>query len=91
MATLHMDTDRARTVLSGLIKTQNEISTILQTNTNNLAKFQTNWIGSSSDKFFTEYLEISNQMLQSNEKLKELSKFLEHEISEWESIASRLG
>lgn len=91
MTTLHMETDSARAVSNKMLSSVDSLQGILLSLTSDVSNLGSAWVGNSSTEFQSEFSSWSNSMKQMAENLEVLRTRLEVEISEWESMASKLA
>ncbi len=91
MATLHMETDIARSTQSNLMNTHGQLTGMLQSMTGAVNNLQPSWMGNSATEFFTTYDQWRSQMTSLLEQLSTLGSRLQSEITEWETMSSKLA
>ena len=91
MATLHMETDIARSTQSNLLNTHGQLTGMLQSMTGAVNNLQPSWMGNSATEFFTTYDQWRSQMTSLLEQLSTLGSRLQSEITEWETMSSKLA
>jgi len=91
MATLHMNTEELHNLSNFMHKTVDDIQTkILQLNSKTV-NAQAEWMGISATNYFSSFNQWTSKMGESLQELENLSNQLQQEISEWESMASKLS
>lgn len=91
MATLHMEVDIARSTQSNIMNTHGELTGMLQSMTGAVNNLQPSWLGNSASEFYSTYDQWRGQMSGLLDQLNTLGTRLQNEISEWESMASKLS
>ena len=91
MATLHMETDIARSTQSNLMNTHGQLTGMLQSMTGAVNNLQPSWMGNSATEFFTTYDQWRSQMTSLLEQLSTLGSRLQSEITEWDTMSSKLA
>ena len=92
MATLHMDTDVARSTQSAITNTKSQLDGLLQSMTSSVTgNLQPSWMGNSATEFYGNYDQWQSQMKNLLEQLQALGSRLQTEISEWEQMSSKLS
>ncbi len=91
MATLHMDTEVARSSQSAMSNTQQQLGSMLQSMTSTVNGLQSSWMGNSATEFYGTYDQWRTQMTSLLDQLATLSTRLQNEITEWESVSSKLN
>lgn len=91
MSTLHMEVESARGTQSNMANTQAQLQSQLQSMSSSVSGLQGQWMGNSATEFFGEYEQWKSTMTSLLEQLQTLSTRLTNEISEWESMASKLN
>lgn len=92
MATLHMDTDVARSTQSAIVNTKNQLDGLLQSMTSSVTgNLQSAWMGNSATEFYGTYDQWQSSMKNILEQLQNLGSRLQTEISEWESMSNKLA
>lgn len=92
MATLHMEVEAARSTQSNLSSTHDQLT---QTTASMTSAVQglvgSGWIGNSATEFMNEYEQWRSTMTQLLEQLSTLTTRLQNEITEWETMSSKLA
>jgi WXG100 family type VII secretion target len=91
MATLHMEVETARSTQNTMTNTHAQLTSMVQSMNNAVNGLQPAWLGNSATEFFGEYDQWRGTTTQLLEALNTLTTRLNSEISEWESMASRLA
>lgn len=91
MATLHMEVESARSTQSNMNNSQAQLSSLLQSMTASVNGLQPAWMGNSATEFFGEYEQWKSSMTSLLDNLQVLTTRLANEITEWESMASKLS
>jgi WXG100 family type VII secretion target len=91
MATLHMEVETARGTQNSMTNTQAQLTSMLQSMTSSVNGLQPAWLGNSATEFFGEYEQWKSSMTTLLENLQLLSTRLNSEITEWETMASKLA
>jgi len=91
MATLHMEVETARSTQSNMTNTHSQLMSMVQSMTSAVNGLQPAWMGNSATEFFGEYEQWKSSMTTMLENLQTLSTRLQSEITEWESMASKLA
>lgn len=91
MATLHMETETARSTQTTLTNTHQQLTSMLQSMTSSVNSLQPAWVGNSATEFYGTYDQWRSQMNTLLDQLSALSTRLQNEITEWESMASKLA
>ncbi|PIV26105.1 MAG: hypothetical protein COS37_08120 [Anaerolineae bacterium CG03_land_8_20_14_0_80_58_20] len=91
MATLHMEVETARGTQNSMTNTQAQLTSMLQSMTSSVNGLQPAWLGNSATEFFGEYEQWKSSMTTLLENLQLLGTRLNSEITEWESMASKLA
>jgi len=91
MATLHMETDTARSTQSNMTNTQQQLTSMLQSMTSAVNGLQPAWMGNSATEFYGVYDQWRTQMNSLLDQLQQLSSRLQTEITEWESMSQKLS
>ena len=91
MTTLHMEVETARSTQSTMTNTQSQLMSLLQSMTSSVNGLQPAWLGNSATEFFGEYETFKSTLTTQLENLQVLSTRLANEITEWESMASKLA
>lgn len=91
MATLHMEVETARSTQNSMNNTQAQLTSMLQSMTSSVNGLQPSWMGNSATEFFGEYEQWKSSMSTLLENLQMLNTRLGNEITEWESMASKLS
>ncbi len=91
MATLHMEVETARSTQNTMNNTQAQLTSMLQSMTSTVNGLQPAWMGNSASEFFGEYEQWKSSMTTMLENLQLLNTRLANEITEWESMASKLA
>ncbi len=91
MATLHMETEIARSTQSSMVNTHTQLMSMLQSMTSSVSNLQPSWIGNSATEFYGTYDQWRSQMNSLLEQLTQLNSRLQNEINEWETMSSKLA
>ena len=91
MATLHMETDIARSTQSNVMNTHGQLTGMLQSMTGAVNNLQPSWLGNSATEFYATYDQWRSQMTGLLEQLNTLGARLQAEITEWEAMSSKLS
>jgi WXG100 family type VII secretion target len=91
MTTLHMEVETARSAQSTMNNTQAQLTSLVQSMNNSVNGLQPAWLGNSASEFFGEYEQWRSTSTQLLEALNVLATRLGNEITEWESMASKLA
>lgn len=91
MATLHMEVELARSTQNNIANTHAQLTSLIQNMSNSVNSLQPAWLGNSATEFFGEYEQWRSTMTQLLEALNVLNTRLGNEITEWESMASKLA
>lgn len=91
MTTLHMEVETARSTQNSLSNTQSQLLSLVQSLNSSVNGLQPAWMGNSATEFFGEYEQWRSTMTQLLESLNVLGTRLGSEISEWETMASKLA
>ncbi len=91
MATLHMEVESARGTQNNMNNTHAQLLSMMQSMTSSVNGLQPAWLGNSASEFFTEYEQVKTSMNTLLENLQVLTTRLGNEITEWESMASKLA
>jgi len=91
MATLHMEVETARSTQNTLNNTQAQLTSLLQSMNSAVNGLQPAWMGNSATEFFGEYEQYRSAMTQMLEALNVLTTRLGNEITEWETMSSKLA
>jgi WXG100 family type VII secretion target len=91
MATLHMEVEIARSTQNSVNNTQSQLLSLLQSLNSSVNGLQPAWLGNSASEFFSEYEQWRSTTTQLIESLGVLGTRLGNEISEWETMASKLA
>jgi WXG100 family type VII secretion target len=91
MATLHMEVETARSTQNNMNNTHAQLTSMLQSMSSSVNGLQPAWLGNSATEFFGEYEQWRSTMTQLLESLNVLNARLGNEITEWESMASKLA
>ncbi|HPD63501.1 MAG TPA: WXG100 family type VII secretion target [Anaerolineaceae bacterium] len=91
MATLHMETDIARSTQSNIMNTHGQLTGMLQSMTGAVNNLQPSWLGNSATEFYATYDQWRSQMTGLLEQLNTLGARLQSEIAEWEAMSSKLS
>lgn len=91
MATLHMEVEVARSTQNSMSNTHAQLSSLMQSMNTAVNNLQPNWMGNSATEFFGEFEQYRSTMNQMLEALNVLHTRLGNEITEWESMASKLS
>jgi WXG100 family type VII secretion target len=86
-----METDIARSTQSNLMNTHGQLTGMLQSMTGAVNNLQPSWMGNSATEFFTTYDQWRSQMTSLLEQLSTLGSRLQSEITEWETMSSKLA
>lgn len=92
MATLHMDVEACRNVQTQISNIQSQMTTEVSTMTSTIQSMVSAlWLGNSANEFSAEYDNWRNTMNQLLDALTTLDNRLSTEITEWETMASKLA
>lgn len=91
MATLHMEVESARGTQNTMNNTHAQLLSLMQSMTSSVNGLQPAWLGNSATEFFGEYEQMKTSMNTLLENLQVLTTRLGNEITEWESMASKLA
>lgn len=91
MTTLHMEVETARSTQNTVNNTQSQLLSLVQSLNSSVNGLQPAWMGNSATEFFGEYEQWRSTMTQLLESLNVLGTRLGSEISEWETMASKLA
>jgi WXG100 family type VII secretion target len=91
MATLHMEVEVARSTQNTMSNTYQQLSSLLQSMTSTVNGLQPAWLGNSATEFFGLYDQWRGSMTNLLDQLQQLSTRLQSEITEWETMASKLA
>jgi WXG100 family type VII secretion target len=91
MTTLHMEVETARGTQNSMNNTHAQLTSMLQSMTSSVNGLQPAWMGNSATEFFGEYEQWKSSMTTMLENLQLLNTRLGNEITEWESMASKLA
>lgn len=91
MTTLHMEVETARGTQNSMTNTQAQLTSMLQSMTSSVNGLQPAWLGNSATEFFGEYEQWKSSMTTLLENLQVINTRLNNEITEWESMASKLA
>lgn len=91
MTTLHMEVETARSTQNNMTNTHSQLLSMLQSMNSAVNGLQPAWMGNSATEFFSEYETWKSSMTTLLENLQTLSTRLSSEITEWESMASKLA
>lgn len=91
MTTLHMEVETARSTQNNMTNTHSQWLSMLQSMNSAVNGLQPAWMGNSATEFFSEYETWKSSMTTLLENLQTLSTRLSSEITEWESMASKLA
>ncbi len=91
MATLHMDTEIARSTQNNMVNTYQQLSQLLQSMTSAVNSLQPAWMGNSATEFFHLYEQWRSGMNTTLENLNTMAAKLQAEIAEWEAMAQKLS
>jgi WXG100 family type VII secretion target len=86
-----MEVETARGTQNSMTNTQAQLTSMLQSMTSSVNGLQPAWLGNSATEFFGEYEQWKSSMTTLLENLQLLSTRLNSEISEWETMASKLA
>ena len=73
MATLHMETDIARSTQSSMMNTHGQLTGMLQSITGSVNNLQPSWLGNSATEFYSTYDQWRSQMTSLLDQLNTLS------------------
>nr|MBC7245773.1 WXG100 family type VII secretion target [Chloroflexota bacterium] len=90
MATLHMEVEVARSTQNTMANTYQQLSSMVQSMTSTVNGLQPAWLGNSATEFFGLYDQWRGSMTNLLDQLQQLSTRLQGEITEWETVASKL-
>lgn len=91
MTTLHMEVEQARGTQNTMTNTHAQLMSMLQSMNSSVNGLQPAWLGNSATEFFGEYEQWKSSMTTILENLQMLNQRLGNEITEWESMASKLA
>lgn len=91
MATLHMEVESARSVQNTMANSREQLQSMLQSLTSSVHGLQSEWMGNSATEFFDEYEQWKSTMLQMLDALDVMAVRVSNEVTEWESMASKLS
>ncbi len=91
MTTLHMEVESARSTQNTMNNTHAQLTSMLQSMNSSVNGLQPSWMGNSATEFFGEYEQWRANMNTVLENLQALNTRLANEITEWESMASKLS
>ncbi len=83
MATLHMETETARSTQSAISNTHQQLTSMLQSMTSSVNGLQPAWTGNSATEFYSTYDQWRSQVNSLLDQLSTLSTRLQNEITEW--------
>jgi WXG100 family type VII secretion target len=86
-----MDTEVARSSQSAMSNTQQQLTSMLQSMTSTVNSLQSSWMGNSATEFYTTYDQWRTQTTTLLDQLATLTTRLQNEITEWESVSSKLN
>jgi WXG100 family type VII secretion target len=86
-----MEVETARSTQNSMNNTQAQLTSMLQSMTSTVNGLQPAWMGNSASEFFGEYEQWKSSMTTMLENLQLLNTRLANEITEWESMASKLA
>ncbi|OIN95212.1 MAG: hypothetical protein AUJ21_03590 [Anaerolineae bacterium CG1_02_58_13] len=86
-----MEVETARGTQNSMTNTQAQLTSMLQSMTSSVNGLQPAWLGNSATEFFGEYEQWKSSMTTLLENLQLLGTRLNSEITEWESMASKLA
>jgi WXG100 family type VII secretion target len=86
-----MEVETARSTQNTMNNTQAQLTSMLQSMTSTVNGLQPAWMGNSASEFFGEYEQWKSSMTTMLENLQVLNTRLANEITEWESMASKLA
>jgi len=91
MATLHMEVETARSTQTTIGNTHAQLGSLVQTMNSSINGLQPAWLGNSATEFFGEYEQWRSAVNQLLEALSVMQTRLGSEITEWETMASKLA
>lgn len=91
MTTLHMEVETARSTQSNLVNTHAQLTSLVQSMNNAVNGLQPAWLGNSATEFFTQYEQWRSTTTNLLDQLNQLAARLQNEITEWETMASKLA
>jgi len=91
MATLHMEVETARSTQNTMTNNQAQLTSMVQSMTSSVNGLQPAWLGNSATEFFGEYEQWRSTSAQLLEALNVMTTRLGNEITEWETMASKLA
>ena len=91
MAPLPRDVETARGTQNTMTNTHSQLMSMLQSMSSSVNGLQPAWLGNSATEFFGEYEQWKSSMSTLLENLQVLNTRLSNEITEWESMASKLA
>jgi WXG100 family type VII secretion target len=86
-----MEVETARGTQNNINNTHAQLTSMLQSMSSSVNGLQPAWLGNSATEFFGEYEQWRSTMTQLLESLNVLNTRLSNEITEWESMASKLA
>lgn len=91
MTTLHMEVETARSTQNNMNNTYGQLTSMVQSMTSTVNGLQPAWLGNSATEFFGDYEQWRSAATQLLDALNVLQTRLGNEISEWETMASKLA
>jgi len=86
-----MDVETARSTQSSMANNYSQLTSLLQSMNTTVNGLQPSWMGNSATEFFAEYETWRTNMNTLLDSLNNLSTRLSSEITEWETMASKLS
>jgi WXG100 family type VII secretion target len=92
MPTLHMDVESCRSTQSNLVNQHQQLVNIISQMTNQVnSTIGSAWIGGSATEFQQQFEQLRSSLNAQMDQLNQLSSNLANEITQWESMAARMG
>lgn len=92
MATLHMDIEACRSVQSSMKSQHDQMVQALSTVTGSVNQtVGSSWIGNSASEFQQQYESLRSAITSQLDQLEQLSTAFANEITQWETVSSKLG
>ncbi len=92
MATLHMDIEACRSVQSSMKSQHDQMTQALSTVTSSVNQtVGSSWIGNSASEFQQQYESLRSAITSQLDQLDQLSTAFANEITQWETVSSKLG
>jgi WXG100 family type VII secretion target len=86
-----MEVESARGTQNTMTNTHSQLMSMLQSMSSSVNGLQPAWLGNSATEFYSEYEQWKSSMTSLLENLQVLNTRLSNEITEWESMASKLA